>query len=169
VPYITTASDGTLSAEVVIPGFAGSADVAGNGGAGTSEEYDTGTTGLSWAPSTPETVDSNTTVKSHLYVNQTSTTERFGTKSWSPVGAFDLRVKMWGNGLGLLVADAGNTSRLLLAMGQSIAQPIQAYTYFSGSYTQSGTSEPGLAEPGLAEPGFAPFSLGANTSWRGGR
>lgn len=50
-PYITTAADAGLSAEIVIPGLAASGDISGAGGGGIGEEYDTGTTGLSWSPS----------------------------------------------------------------------------------------------------------------------
>jgi hypothetical protein len=147
--YIVAASDSDLTNEIVIPGLAGSPDVSGIGGAGTSEEYDTATTGLSWTPSTPNTVDSNTTIKSHLYIKATTNTEYFGTKSWTPAGAFDARCKISGLGngvdnlaaIGLHIGDSDNSDRLLIQIQSypnfQVFQAV-AYTYTSGSYTQRG-------------------------------
>ena len=151
--YLTTAADGTLSAEVVIPGLAGSPDIAGIGGAGTSEEYDTSTTGLTWTPSTPNTVDSDTTRKSHLYVKSTDTTERIGTKAWAPAGAFDARAKVSHGGsnnssLDVLITNSDNSSRaLMLIQVEGTENNIKAYTFASSTYTQRGSSIPWL--PGL--------------------
>lgn len=155
-PYLTTASDATLTAEVAIPGLAASPDIKGAGGGGTvSEEYDTTTTGLTWTPSTP-TVDSNTTAKSHLYVALPDSTERFGLRAWAPgSGAFDARCHLSKSAdnlgtAGLLITDSGNTNRLLLLMltatgpvlggteGSTGFYPqyeVGAYTYTGGTYT----------------------------------
>lgn len=146
--YVTTTSHGSLSDAVVIPGLAGSGDISGVGGAGTSEEYDSSTTGLSWSPSTPNTVDSNTTLKSHLYIKSTDSTERLGTKSWSPAGAFDARTKFMlddedqDNGsIGLVITSSSHSNRLLLMFSSDQASQrmyVAAYTY-SGSYTARGS------------------------------
>lgn len=152
--YVTTASDGTLSAEVSIPGLAGSADKAGAGGAGTSEEWDTSTTGLSWSPSSPATADSDTTLLSHLYLRATDTTARYGTTAWSPAGAFDIRLgacqlamentTAGTNALGLIVLDAttpGNGVLLELEVDPNARTcNVVAYTYASGTPTQRGSS-----------------------------
>jgi hypothetical protein len=136
------------------PGLAGSADITGVGGAGTSEEYGTTTTGLTWAPSNPTTVDSNTTILNHLYIaNQADTTERIGTKSWAPAGAFDARAKIiLGSdasagaltaSFALHIGDSGNTNRLMMLLQYAFntgAVLAQAYTYASSTYTQRGSS-----------------------------
>lgn len=147
--YVTTAADAGLSAEVAIPGLAGSADIAGAGGAGTAEEYDTATTGLTWSPSDPTTVDSNTTVKSHLYVKNDNT-ERFGTKAWAPAGAFDARTKVFigrlGTGQdpywGLYIANSDASKRLLVCQyGYNVGANlgIQAFTW-GGTWSQIGVT-----------------------------
>lgn len=148
--YITTASDGTLSAEVVIPGLAGSPDIKGAGGAGTAEEFDSGASPLTWG-SAPATEDVNTTILSHLYLKSTATGENLGTKAWSPAGAFDARCKvLLGNDsnanycdIGLHIGESGNTSRLLIHQAVDVANlraNIQANTYATGSYTQRGST-----------------------------
>lgn len=149
-PYVTTAADAGLSAEVAIPGLAGSADILGAAGAGTAEEYDTATTGLTWN-NTPTTVDSNTTIKSHLYVlNQADTTERLGTKAWSPAGALDARAKINGSLnysisitgiIGLHIGNSDNSSRVLIQIRSGVSpSDVQAFTYASSAYTQRGSS-----------------------------
>lgn len=146
--YVTTAAAGDLSAEVAIPGLNASPDIKGSGGAGTSEEYDSGTTGLTWS-SAPATEDSNTTVLDHLYLKWTDGTERFGTKAWAPgSGAFDVRTKVALNcdagvaALYLLISDSGNSNRTIVGIDFSFTSrtaTISAYTY-AGSYTQRGSS-----------------------------
>lgn len=150
--YITSAANGTLSAEVVIPGLAGDPDIAGAGGAGTSEEYDTSTTGITWSPSTPATVNSDTTIKSHLYISAAPGTEYLGTKSWSPAGAFDARVKVSlgsttpqtdGAYTGLIIYSSDNSAGLLLQIniGSTAGKySITAFTRASSSFTQRGTT-----------------------------
>lgn len=150
-PYVTTAADATLSAEVVIPGLAASPDISGAGGAGTSDEYDTTTTGLTWSPSAPATVDSDTTIQSHLYIRVADTTERFGTKAWAPAGAFDARCKValgmdgdFDHGIGLLINDGTNANRIMLLFQYDPAndrQLVVAYTYAAGAYTQRGVAQ----------------------------
>lgn len=146
--YVTTASATDLSAEVAIPGLAGSPDIASAGGAGTSEEYDTATTGLTWS-SALATEDSNTTALSHLYLKWTDSTARYGTKAWSPAGAFDARAKValtCDAGIAsfyLIVIDTGNTNRAVVGLdfnysGRSAA--ISADTFTSGAYTQRGST-----------------------------
>lgn len=147
--YITTAVNASLSAEVAIPGLAGSPDIAGAAGAGTSEEYDTNTTGLTWN-NTPTTVDSNTTILSHLYiVCQADTTERIGTKAWSPAGAFDARCKVMGawnaSGtiaiIGLHIGNSDNSLRAMVQFTSGLAGcAVQAYTYASSTFTQRGSA-----------------------------
>jgi hypothetical protein len=96
--YLLVESNENLTEGVIIPGLAGSADIAGQNGAGTSEEYDTASHGLSWS-ATPSVVDSNTTIKSHLYIKTIDSTPCLGAKSWNPAGAFDARCKIsFGNG-----------------------------------------------------------------------
>jgi hypothetical protein len=152
--YVATASDGTLSAEVVIPGLAGSADIAGAAGGGISEEYDTSTTGLTWTPGAPTTVDSDTTHKSRLYIRATDATERLGLRSWAPgSGAFDARCHLvvgtstiaGGNfpGGGFIITDAGNNNRLLLNRTYDTTNKrfeAIGYTYAGGSYTARTTN-----------------------------
>jgi hypothetical protein len=136
-------------------GLAGSPDIAGVGGAGTSEEWGTSTTGLTWSPSSPTTVDSNTTLLNHLYIaNQADTTERLGTKAWVPgSGAFDARLGRIMVGCnttasalsaesGLHIGDATNANRLLCTVSYAYNTgeiTIRAYTYAASTYTQRGT------------------------------
>ncbi len=148
--YITTKADAGLSDEIVIPGLAGSPDRAGIAGATFAEEYDTSTTGLSWSPSTPNTVNSNST-PSYLYIRSNDATERFGTRSFAPAGDFDARAKLsiairsTGTstaGIGLHISDSGNTNRLLLAYEAAYSSAqynVAGYTYTSGTYTQRGS------------------------------
>lgn len=155
--YLTTAANGTLSAEVVIPGMAGSPDISGSAGAGTSEEYDSATTGLTWSPSDPDTVNSNTTILSHLYIKSTDGTERFGTKAWAPSGAFDARAKLSiglrdtssNADIGLVVADSGLSNFALLQLngnGSTQLYRVFAYSYASGFTQRGGTWTIGSTE-----------------------
>jgi hypothetical protein len=139
----------------LIPGLAGSGDVAGTGGAGTSEEWSTTTTGLTWAPSDPTTVDSHTTIPSYLYVNNPAdTTVRLGLKSWAPAGAFDARlggviadsstsVAGVAGLFGLEITDADSSDRCLIEISYTYstgAVAVLAFTYTSSSYTQRGST-----------------------------
>lgn len=144
-----TASD--LSAKIQISGLSASADINGAAGAGTAEEYDTSTTGLTWN-NTPATVDSDTTVKSHLYIKNTAdATERLGTKSWAPgAGAFDARCKLSGGADGyastttiggLYIANSDDSVRILLQLTPNNTIFVQAYTYATGAYTQRGANQ----------------------------
>lgn len=146
--YITAAANASLSAEIVIPGLAGSADIAGAGGAGTAEEYDTATTGLTW-DTTPAVVDSNTTIKSHLYIQNTTANEYFGSKAWSQAGAFDARCKVSiGNDapgtnavIRFLVTSSDNSARAgiqFVAEAGSNYIRLNAFTYASSTQTNRG-------------------------------
>jgi hypothetical protein len=146
--YITGTASADLSGETVIPGLRGSADIAGAAGGGITEEYDTASSGLTWN-SAPDTENSNTTVLSHLYVKTTGTTEHIGTRSWTPAGAFDARVKLalgsesvsaTALGAGLHIGNSGDTSRLLIQLVRgSAGRIIRCYTYAGGAYTQRGS------------------------------
>lgn len=151
VPYVTTASDSGLSAEVVISGLAGCADIYGAAGAGTSEEYDGTATGLTWTPSDPAVINSNTTIKSYLYLKSTDNTERLGTKSWAPAGALDARCKVTVGhevtgatgiaDLGILIGNSDLSNRVLchLRCTASNVYVTQAFTFASATYTQRGS------------------------------
>lgn len=147
--FITSAAHSGLSAEIVVPGLAGDGDISGIGGGGTSEEYDTATTGLTWSPSDPDTVNSNTARPSYLYIKSVDSTERFGTKAWSPAGAFDVRAKVsFGShdgstevSLGLIVMDSDNSNRVVTLLNNVTAQfRVMAFTYAASTYSQRGTS-----------------------------
>jgi hypothetical protein len=150
--YITSAADGTLSNEVVIPGLAGHADRAGIGGAGTSYEFDSGASPLTWSAAV-DSEDVDTTVPSHLYIVDNGASETLGTFAYAPAGAFDLRCKISmgmdaivnGAGASLIVGDSAmnNRCRLSLALDTSLtpdAPVINAHTYASSTYTQRGAS-----------------------------
>jgi hypothetical protein len=156
--YITAAAHADLSAEIVIPGLAAHGSIAGLGGGGITEEYDTTTTGLTWSPTTPSTVDSDTTVPSHLYLTWTGSgnVETLGLRSWSPAGAaaFDARMhvamqKAISNNasVGLIVTDSGDSNRSLmqLTMGTT-SLGAEAFTYGSGAYTQRGSTWTSLGQ-----------------------
>jgi hypothetical protein len=150
--YITSASDGGLSNEVVIPGLAGHADRAGIGGAGTSYEFDSGASPLTWSAAV-DSEDVDTTFPSHLYVVDNGAAETLGTFAYAPAGAFDLRCKLSmgmdaivaGAGASLIVGDSAmnNRCRLSLALDTSVAPDatvINAHTYAASTYTQRGAS-----------------------------
>ncbi len=146
--YITSAANGSLSAEIVIPGMAGSPDVAGAAGAGTSREFESGDTAPTWS-SAPNATDVGTTAASHLYVKNNATTELRGLYAWAPgSGAFDARMKAsigsdvrdTGGAFGLLITDSGDSNRLLVEFEWSAAIAISAFTYASGTYTPRGAS-----------------------------
>jgi hypothetical protein len=150
--YITSAADGTLSNEVVIPGLAGHADRAGIGGAGVAYEFDSGASPLTWSAAV-DSEDVDTTVPSHLYIVDNGASETLGTFAYAPAGAFDLRCKISmgmdaivnGAGASLIVGDSAmnNRCRLSLALDTSLtpdAPVINAHTYASSTYTQRGAS-----------------------------
>lgn len=136
------------SGNITLPGYAGHGDEAGLLGGGIDEEYDSSTTGLTWSPSDPSTVNSDTTRLSHLYVESTDSTERLGTRSWSPAGDFVAYTKVVLacdgavniNAVGLHIGDSGNSNRLLLDISRNTATwTISAYTYAGGGYTSRGS------------------------------
>lgn len=149
--YVTTAADGTLSAEVVIPGMAGHADILGAAAGGISEDYDTVTTGLTWDVA-PATEDSNTTVKSHLYLVKSTTSTSLGVRAWTPgAGAFDARTKIaigtdatTGSGeIGLYIQNSDASVRAVIrywADTTNNRNAFDVFTYASSSYTQRGAT-----------------------------
>ncbi len=145
-PYITTAADAGLSAEIVIPPLALNHNQPGwpSGFAGILEEYDSGSTGLTWSASNPATHNSNSTVPHHRYVNVTDAATRYGTRAWAPSAAFDARchVSMGGIGgwsTGLWVGDTTGSAGVLLAFSLINTGPsMAAYTVSGGSLTQRG-------------------------------
>jgi hypothetical protein len=147
--YLTTAADGTLSAEVVIPGLAGSVDVQGTFGAGTAREFESGDTAPTWTPSSPATTDVGTTYASHLYIQSTDATERFGYYAWTPgSGAFQAIMRLefgnragTGGSLDFVIGDSANTSRVLIdVFFNARVMTITAYTYASSTFTQRGST-----------------------------
>jgi len=156
--YLVSASSGGLSVEVVIPGLAGSPDIAGAGGAGVSYEFDSGASPLTWSPAIDvENVDS--TVKSHLYIEDNSAAESLGTFDWAPAGAFDIRCKIALGGevgtsasnisVGLTVGDSTMANRAMISLlyiGASDVFQVIAYTYASASFTQRGATNSGRSE-----------------------
>lgn len=158
-PYVTTAADAGLSAEVVIPGLAGSADIAGAAGAGTAHEFEAGDTAPSWSTA-PDTTDVGTTVKSHLYAQVTTnpTTYRYGTFAWSPAGDFDIRCCLdialndytttpdWY--CGLLVQNSDDSvmamTRLRVHTFSAWTKSVESFTYASSTWTQRGVSYTGM-------------------------
>jgi hypothetical protein len=155
--YITSASDGTLSAEVVIPGLAGSADRAGIGGGGSVYEFDSGASPLTWSAAVDtETVDS--TIPSHLYVQDNGAAITIGTFAYAPAGAFDIRCKMSLGGEvgtsastiagGLIVANSGLTDRVFIEIefaGASDRWVVGAYTYTAATPTLRGAAQGDLS------------------------
>lgn len=147
--YVTTASNGTLSAEVAIPGLAGSADILGAAGAGTAEEFDTSSDPFTWSSAVTSS-DSDTTVKSHYYVKDTAAAAKYGTKAWAPAGAFDARCKISiGNDhqsntcdVGLYVANTGLDAGALCYFNSNGSNQftVQAYTESGSTFTQRGGS-----------------------------
>lgn len=148
--YVTTAEDSTLPNSVVIPGLAGSADRNGLAGTDFALEFDTTTSGLTWTPSAPDAYDSNITAPSHYYIRKASTTEQFAFAAYTPAGAFDARMKVsigrhqtsaTVTNIGLILADAGNTNRLLNEIIiNSVTPQLRAWSYASSTWTQRGST-----------------------------
>lgn len=67
--YLTTATAADLSAEVVIPGLAGSPDILPASPHASDLEFDTSTIGGT-ALGSPDTIDADTTIRSHLYISE---------------------------------------------------------------------------------------------------
>lgn len=81
--YITSAFDGTLSAEVAIPGLAGDPDRAPSSANANDHEFDSSTIGGT-ALGSPTTIDADTTVPSHLYIKKAAGTgENLTGRYWS--------------------------------------------------------------------------------------
>jgi hypothetical protein len=149
--YLTTASDGSLSAEVVIPGLAGSGDVLGTGGGGTVDrEFDaSGGTKFTWDIA-PLTEDIDTTIKSHYYItfDNTGGSVKLGNLAWTPAGAFDARMKfcttsditnLANTAAGFLITDADDSDFVLVNMNNG---NVSAFTFTASTLTQRGNSIP---------------------------
>lgn len=144
--YITSESNGSLSAEIAIPPLALNHNQPGwpSGFAGILEEYSTSSTGLTWSASNPATHNSNSTAPHHLYVNATDSATRFGTRAWAPSAAFDARCHLSLGGIGgwsggLWVGDTTGSAGVLLAFSLINTGPnAAAYTVASSSLTQRG-------------------------------
>lgn len=140
--YVTTAPHAGLSAEVVIPGLAGSADIRNSPStfAGILEEYDTSSSNLTWN-TTPSFEDSDTTVKSHLCVRVSDTAGYLGTRSSSiGTGAYDVRTKLGLSNqpsaetyFGLTLNNSDDTKRVMANIKMlSNATTMECYYYNSG-------------------------------------
>lgn len=154
--FVTTAEHAGLSDEVIIPGLAGSPDIKGVNGAGSSREFDDTTAIYSWTGTFHVNIDYNTTIKSHVYLRATGTaaTEAVGTEPWLPVGAFDLRagavqltveaITNAANQFGLVVLSqdmsAGGLVHVLYNPSGAGSTLIQAYSKTGGTFTQRGAS-----------------------------
>lgn len=153
--YVVTESNDTLSAEVVIPGLAGSADIK-QGGV-VAYEFDSGASPLTWSAAV-DTENVNSTVKSHLYVQDNGASETLGTADFSRTGTFDIRCKISVGAeegtstalpaCGLVVGDSAMNNRVLVLLyfsGSNDRYQIDAYTFTSSTYTQRGASNTGMA------------------------
>lgn len=152
--YLVSAANGSLSAEVVIPGLAGDANRAGVGGGGSSVEFDSSDlSAFTWNPGAPAVADADTTIPSHLYIKDTTTTDRMFTKAFTPAGAFDVRCKVSAGAdhtpadnweVGLLLSNSDDSKRLILeieTLSYSPGLPFLAIGLsYSGSYAQVGNA-----------------------------
>ena len=150
--YVTTAANGSLSAELVISGLAGNADRNGAGGAGTSREFESGDALPTWTASDPATQNIDSTIPGHLYILQTdNVAERLGLYAWAPAGDFDARIKMsvgsnqqtTAVASGLIITDSGNSNRILIPFSLDITNKrwtVESYSYASSTYTQRGST-----------------------------
>lgn len=116
-PYVTTAVDAGLSAEIVIPGLAGSPDIAAGGA--DDDEFDQNTSGTpsGWTSmGSPTAMDTNT-AKSHLHIQHNAdaaSSLRGVYKAYTPSFPFTVTAKVTGanamrgsfNAFGLYVAEA---------------------------------------------------------------
>ncbi len=160
--YVVTQDESGLPDAVNIPGLAGSPDTKGAAGGGIELEWDDDNPQFTWT-ATPDTVDSDTTVKSHLYIKDNADVEMIGSVAWAPAGAFDARIGGVGLGqsngastkgytFGLHIGDSGNAKRLLVNIHVAPStqiQTIRAFTYATGSYTQRGSDWDGRYAPYL--------------------
>jgi hypothetical protein len=146
--YVVATANDSLSTEIVIPSLAASADIVGAAGAGTAEEFDSASHGLTW-DTVPAVADSDTTIKSHLYIEHTvAGATYYATKDWAPAGAFDARTKVSVGSdhtlsafaqarLIVMTSDLG--TGLLLSFGvnrEAQRANVEAYTFSGGTPTK---------------------------------
>lgn len=149
--YVTTAANAGLSAEVAIPGLAGSADILGAGGAGTAEEFD-GADPFTYSSALTAT-DTNTTVLSHWYGADSAGSAKYVYKAWAPAGAFDARWKIavgsddhasWA--VACWIGDNANNNGVFVSFELTGNNPntmgVIAYTDAAGSYVKRGNTWP---------------------------
>jgi hypothetical protein len=151
--YYVAQPDAGLSNEIAIPSFEISADISSNFGTTIIEEYNGGSSGLTWDVA-PNVEDVNSTRPSHLYVNSVTDVERFGLRTYAPAAAFDVRTKMaYGistfnsinNSAALIVTNSDNSNHILLTFTNqsgTTQMVVGAYTYTGGAYTERGVSSP---------------------------
>lgn len=146
--YVTTATDGTLSAEVVIPGFGSHPDIRV---AGTNDdEFDTTDTTdpmTGWTTlGTPTTHDMNSTALSHYYVKQnaTASTSWVGIYKANPSIPFTVTAKLASSfaranysSAGLFVGQATPGNMLVLLRGHNTTPGIIADELFTNPTTFS--------------------------------
>lgn len=151
-PFVIGAgAAGDLSTKVQISGLTGSADINGAAGAGTSEEFD-GADPFTYSAALTAT-DTNTTIKSHWYAQDSAGTAKYCYKAWAPAGAFDARWKMdWacddqtlGNlSIGVWIGDSANSNGVIQTIDILQNSPREfttsAYTVATGAFTQRGVS-----------------------------
>lgn len=107
---------------------------------GIVEDWETATTGLTWSPSDPATVDSDTTIPDHLYVSPSNNAEYYGYRAFAPAGAFDARIKLGaGHGAsrtvytGLIVKNSDASKRVMLLFTAALGvTTVQAFKYDGG-------------------------------------
>lgn len=165
--YVTTASDATLTAEVAIPGLAASPDRLAAFGSTISEDYDSGSSGLTWSTA-PDTEDVNTTAKSHLYIADNSASAIFGLRSFAPgAAAFDARMHIaiesdgisGKPGVGMIFFDSGESDLVMYLLYVDNYSSIRLGTYQGSGYTA--TTSVTFTQP----PRYIRVTRDASTGW----
>jgi len=159
---------GSGEGSIRVPGLKGLGNRTGVGSSAgsVSTEYSSGSSGLTWSPTSPTTEDIDSTYPDHLYLawGATGSAESLGLKAFAPgaATAFDVRILVSsvvkasdGNsaGIGLIVTSSGDTSRLLVQVNPQAraGATVTAFTYAAGAYTQRGSTH--------TEIGFSPAYL----------
>lgn len=128
--YVTSAADGTLSAEIVIPGMAGSVDIAGGGG--SDDEFDQNTSGTpsGWtAFNAPDTVNTQTLSQLYLKANAAAGDNIKGIYKAVPSIPFTVTAKMNDffvkanyTGAGLMLLDGTPTKLLTIGAAMNVTE-----------------------------------------------